>query len=73
LGFRIWDCGFLFEIPNPNSQFPNRFMASGSAQGLSCEPRQIRKEATVAISACVAVKSEATKPILDFGIWILDF
>ena len=36
------------------------YMASGSAQGLFCEPRQTRNRATVAISPCVAVKSEAS-------------
>ena len=34
-------------------------MASGSAQGLFCEPRQAGNGATVANSSCVAVKSEA--------------
>ena len=36
-------------------------MASGSAQRLSCEPRQAGNGATAAISACVAVKSEAAQ------------
>ena len=35
------------------------FVASGSAQGLFCEPRQAGNGATVANSSCVAVKSEA--------------
>lgn len=39
--------------------YNSMFMASGSAQRLSCEPRQIGNEATAAISVCVAVKSEA--------------
>ncbi len=48
-------------------------MASGSAQDLCCEPRQTRNRATVAITICVAVKSEAssffdngTDPVYDF-------
>ena len=40
-------------------------MASGSAQGLCCELRQAGNRATVAITSCVAVKSEAS--ILEKG------
>lgn len=41
-------------------------MASDSVQGMCCEPRQARDRAAVAITICVAVRSEASLFIILF-------
>lgn len=70
LNWQHWKCCVPFRVPwvrippfppfKIDSRERESNVASGSAQGLCCEPRQTGNRATVAITSCVAVKSEAS-------------
>jgi len=38
LGFGIWDCGFIFQIPNPKFAFPNRITVAWAVADLHRVP-----------------------------------